>query len=251
MSRTAEKVSEMRIPKFMRKKFFRAYARHYKVKLNEIVDPLDSFETFAAFFTRRVKPRSIDVDPSHLISPADSKILKIAEIQEDECSIIKGASYSLGELLTGSKERLAVEQIQKMKKNPLNKLYQVIFYLAPGDYHRFHCPTDFLVSTREKIEGILLSVNERTLIKRKKVYEKNARVVLNGTWQSETEASFAMSMVMVGALNVGRIIVQEKEMFQRGEEVGYFNLGSTIVMIFEAPEVAEWVKKEGEAVRYG
>ena len=53
------------------------------------------------------------------------------------------------------------------------------------------------------------------------------------------------------ALNVGRIIVQEKEMFQRGEEVGYFNLGSTIVMIFEAPEVAEWVKREGEAVRYG
>ena len=251
MSKTAEKVSEMPIPKFMRKKFFRAYARHYQVKLHEIVDPLDSFETFAAFFTRRVKPRNIDADPCHLISPADSKILKIAEIQEDECSIIKGASYSLGELLTGQKEKLTVEQIRKMKKNPGNKLYQVIFYLAPGDYHRFHCPADFLVSTREKIEGILLSVNERTLIKKKKVYEKNARVVLNGVWGSETEANFAMSMVMVGALNVGRIIVQDKEMFQRGEEIGYFNLGSTIVMIFEAPGVAEWMKREGEAVRYG
>ena len=237
----------MRIPKFMRHRFFNAYARYYRVKLEEVADPLDSFPTFAAFFTRRVKPRTLTNDPSALLSPADSKILKIAEIQEDECSIIKGASYSLGELLTGNKGRLSAEQIQKMKKDPNNRLYQVILYLAPGDYHRFHCPADYSVEERRKIEGVLLSVNEKTLIKRKKVYEKNGRVVLNGNWR---EGKLAMSLVMVGALNVGRIVVEEKEQFKRGEELGHFNLGSTIVMIFEAPQV-EWVKREGEAVRFG
>ena len=81
-------------------------------------------------------------------------------------------------------------------------------YLAPGDYHRFHSPTDFNVDNREKIEGLLLSVNEKTLIKRKKVYEKNGRFVLNGNYTVNGYDKMFMSMVMVGALNVGRIIVK-------------------------------------------
>lgn len=101
MSKTAEKVAEMKIPKFMRKRFFGMYSKYYKVKLDEIIDPIDSFETFSAFFTRKVKPRQIPQTPNTLLSPADSKILKISEITFDECSIIKGASYSLGELMTG------------------------------------------------------------------------------------------------------------------------------------------------------
>lgn len=96
MSKTAEKVSEVKIPKFLRKKFFTLYAKKYHVKLDEIIEPLDSFETFSAFFTRKVKPRNINPDPSAIICPADSKVLKISEIDEDKCSIIKGASYSLG-----------------------------------------------------------------------------------------------------------------------------------------------------------
>lgn len=83
MSKTAEKISEMSIPKFMRKKFFGFYSQYYHVKLDEIVDPIDSFETFSAFFTRRVKPREIISDSKKLLCPADSKILKISEIQVD------------------------------------------------------------------------------------------------------------------------------------------------------------------------
>jgi hypothetical protein len=78
MSKTAEKVSEVKIPKFLRRKFFTLYAKKYHVKLDEIVEPIDSFETFSAFFTRKVKPRLIDPDPSALICPADSKVLKIS-----------------------------------------------------------------------------------------------------------------------------------------------------------------------------
>lgn len=103
MSKTAEKVSEVKIPKFLRKKFFTLYAKKYHVKLDEIIEPLESFETFSAFFTRKVKPRHINPDPSVIICPADSKVLKISEITEDKCSIIKGASYSLGELIEGKK----------------------------------------------------------------------------------------------------------------------------------------------------
>ena len=56
---------------------------------------------------------------------------------------------------------------------------------------------------------------------------------------------------MVGALNVGRIAVKENEIFERGSELGYFNLGSTIVMIFEARDIKEWFIREGQSIRYG
>ena len=58
-------------------------------------------------------------------------------------------------------------------------------------------------------------------------------------------------MVMVGALNVGRIIVNEGMRYEKGDELGYFNLGSTIVMLFETRGVKKWIKKEGDKVRYG
>jgi phosphatidylserine decarboxylase len=80
-----------------------------------------------------------------MISPADSKILKISEITEDSCSIIKGAAYSLGELLSGEQIKYSREQINGLKINSGTKLFQIIFYLAPGDYHRFHAPTKMSV----------------------------------------------------------------------------------------------------------
>lgn len=60
-----------------------------------------------------------------------------------------------------------------------------------------------------------------------------------------------MNMVMVGALNVGRIKVCENQAFEKGQQLGYFNLGSTIVMIFEAEDIKTWHKKEGDLIRYG
>jgi phosphatidylserine decarboxylase len=73
---------------------------------------------------------------------------------------------------------------------------------------------------------VLYSVSEKTLIKRKKVYEKNARLCVKGTWSQGY-----LNMIMVGALNVGRIIVRAGKQFSKGDELGYFNLGSTIVML--------------------
>ena len=73
----------------------------------------------------------------------------------------------MGELITGEDIKYTKEQMQGMKKNRSNKLYQVIFYLAPGDYHRFHTPTDFFVEETKAINGALYSVSEKTLLKRR------------------------------------------------------------------------------------
>lgn len=99
------------------------------------------------------------------MSPADGKILSFSEVDNDSCLLIKGKMYSLGELLTGIKDhRFSNESLNKLKRNPNNKLYQCIFYLNPGDYHRFHSPTDLIMKIRNHIVGYLLPVKESYLI---------------------------------------------------------------------------------------
>ena len=60
-----------------------------------------------------------------------------------------------------------------------------------------------------------------------------------------------LNMILVGAKNVGDIIVHGKETFEKGEELGMFKLGSTIVMIFEAPSTLQWSKEAGERIKFG
>lgn len=60
-----------------------------------------------------------------------------------------------------------------------------------------------------------------------------------------------MNIVLVGAKNVGEIIVHDKKHFDKGEELGMFKLGSTIVMIFEGPSTLKWEKGVGEKINFG
>ena len=117
-------------------------------------------------------------------------------------------------------------------------------YLSPGDYHRFHSMTGFEVVRRKVIEGGLLGVNEKTIRTKPKVYEQNSRLILHGKWKEGY-----LAMVLVGALNVGRIVVKDKVVFEKGEEIGYFNLGSTIVLLVESPKI-DWKIKEKEKIKY-
>lgn len=110
-------------------------------------------------------------------------------------------------MLLGVGEDLLKQPITTLlKKQPANKLYQVIIYLAPGDYHRFHSPADIKVLKRKEIDGYHYPVNESSITSGKKVYEKNARISLFGEWKQGL-----LAMVMVGALNVSRIKILPKE----------------------------------------
>lgn len=100
------------------------------------------------------------------MSPADSKILSFSEVVSDECLLIKGKFYNLGELFTGIKDyKFTTECLNSLKTNKSNRLYQCVFYLNPGDYHRFHSPADFMVTLRNHIVGYLLPVKESYIMK--------------------------------------------------------------------------------------
>ena len=100
---------------------------------------MDMFNSFNEFFTRKVKNRPFDENSNVLCCPADSKILNISEIKGDENILVKDITYSLGEFFTGiSGYKIENEVFESLKKteDKKSKIYQVIFYLSPGDYHR-------------------------------------------------------------------------------------------------------------------
>ena len=128
------------------------------MNLNEIVDPIDSFPRFVDFFTRKIHPRPIDTDPNVLVSPADSRVLSFSEVKGNEVLLVKKINYDLIEFVTGRKQGTD-EMVKRDLSDPeKNTLYSIIFYLSPGDYHRYHSSVDFEVQERTHIAGHLWPV---------------------------------------------------------------------------------------------
>ncbi|XP_071724111.1 phosphatidylserine decarboxylase proenzyme 1, mitochondrial [Rutidosis leptorrhynchoides] len=151
---------------------------------------------------------------------------------------------------------------------PVKGLYYCVIYLKPGEYHRIHSPVDWNVLVRRHFSGRLFPVNERAARTIRNLYVENERVVLEGLWQEGF-----MAIAAVGATNIGSIElliepelrtnlprkkifpseppeerVYEPEgigmMLKKGEEVAAFNMGSTVVLVFQAPTIKP--PKDGE-----
>ncbi|GAB1518300.1 phosphatidylserine decarboxylase family protein [Rhizoctonia solani] len=159
---------------------------------------------------------------------------------------------------------------------PDNELFFAVVYLAPGDYHRFHSPAAWVVERRRHFAGELFSVSPYIARRIANLFVLNERVALLGRWKYGF-----FSMIPVGATNVGSIVVNfDKNLrtnlrkrpppgafveahytqasallrgqpLARGHEMGGFKLGSTIVMVFEAPRGFRFKVKPGEKVKVG
>ena len=161
--------------------------------------------------------------------------------------------------------------------HPHNKLHFAVIYLAPGDYHRFHSPAAWVVERRRHFAGELFSVSPYVARRLANLFVLNERVALLGRW---THGFF--SMTPVGATNVGSILLNfDSELrtnirgrlpppgtfteaaysnaskilrgkpLRAGEEMGGFCLGSTIVLVFEAPKDFEFDLHAGQQVKVG
>lgn len=219
------------------------------------------------------------------------------EVDEKDFANVNGISYSLDKLMGGrpnehsagtstpkdaslsmaeqklqrdgpkrtlSGEVAVATEIAKSAFEPRegNKLYFAVIYLAPGDYHRFHSPTSWVVERRRHFAGELFSVSPWMVGKLADLFVLNERVAMLGRWRYGF-----FSMIPVGATNVGSIRVNFDsslrtnsplrpvtpgtfseatyagasqmlggQPLRSGDEVGGFWLGSTIVLVFEAPK---------------
>jgi phosphatidylserine decarboxylase len=273
-------INSVYLPPSIRVAVIRWYARTFLCCVDEAEEPdMTKYENLGQFFRRKLKDgvRPID-ETAAVVSPADGIVVHFGKVDDERVEQVKGVNYSLRTFLgpncwsdgCASSDLSNQEKYHHdlMIKNEATSLYHCVIYLAPGDYHRFHSPADWSVKFRRHFSGKLLSIRPTFMAWIEDLFTINERVAYVGNW---THGFF--SMTAVGATNVGSIKVNfdddlktncmfkthgsfcdkqlEEIKAQKGGEFGEFNLGSTIVLIFEAPEGLECTVAAGDRIKYG
>ncbi|XP_055056431.2 phosphatidylserine decarboxylase proenzyme, mitochondrial isoform X2 [Misgurnus anguillicaudatus] len=286
LSRAWGRLNQVDLPTWLRKPIYNLYIWTFGVNMKEAaVEDLQHYRNLGEFFRRKLKPQVRPVCDSHcVISPADGKILHFGHVKNCEVEQVKGVTYSLEtflgprtcteSLLNNRNEEDPGTFQESLVTKEGNELFHCVVYLAPGDYHCFHSPTDWRVAHRRHFPGSLMSVNPGVARWIKELFCHNERVVLSGEW---THGFF--SLTAVGATNVGSIRIyfdkelrtnspryskgtfndlsyvtnnnQEGISMRKGEHLGEFNLGSTIVLLFEAPRNFTFNLQAGQKIRFG
>lgn len=239
--------------------FIRQIIKHYRVNMEEALEQdLNAYKNFNAFFTRELKPgiRSINSEPDAIVSPADGAISQIGSIAEGEIFQAKGRTFTASELLGDDR------RAEHFK----NGVFATI-YLSPKDYHRLHMPITGRLTEMVHIPGRLFSVNAATTNTVPRLFARNERVVA----LFDTDLG-PMALVLVGAIFVSSIetvwhgvvtppTINEPRTWQyrdqtltlnQGEEMGRFNMGSTIIVLF-GNNMVEWTPSfiAGTSIRLG
>lgn len=255
-SRLVGHLADRRPPKAVLLRLIRAYSRVFRIDLAEAEQPPEAFTTFNEFFTRRLAPgkRPIDQRPGVVVSPSDSELVSLGAVPKDgRLEQIKGSDYSLEALLGSAEEaRLFATGLQ------------ATLYLSPAMYHRVHAPVSGRIRAWRHIPGRLFPVNRLGLYGVPGLFTRNERVVVS----IDSEEQGRVAVVLVGAAHVGRISLAFTDLvtnrgrwggfvqpdqpipLARGDELGTFNLGSTVVLLVaDAAHLS--VASAGRLVRVG
>lgn len=257
------RVAERPLPESLRRFAYAAFARAVGANLDEVERPLHEYESLGEFFTRKLREgaRSVDDQRGTVVSPCDGVVAAVGHAVDGALLQAKGRHYRLEELLAD--EAFA----HALQGGPYTTIY-----LSPRDYHRVHTPVAAHVTSVDYIPGALWPVNPRLANRKDNLLARNERVVIR--LSSEEIGDFAV--VMVGAAGVGNIKLIDalgvetatlrhageryrKELahgssgvaVQRGDELGAFRLGSTVVMVFAPGTVSLEELTVGRVVQFG
>ncbi|WP_144775691.1 archaetidylserine decarboxylase [Marinobacter maritimus] len=236
------------------------FVKRYGVDMSEAAEPdPTAYPSFNEFFTRALKPgiRPVAEGDNTFVSPVDGAISQLGQVSGDRIFQAKGQSFSLIELLGGDTQRAEA----------FNEGVFSTIYLSPKDYHRIHMPLAGKLREMVYVPGKLFSVNPATAENVPNLFARNERVVC-----IFDTAAGPMALVLVGAMIVGSVetpwagvvapnssgvkaITYEGESaisFAKGEEMGRFRLGSTVVMVMPKGSVS-WDAEQiaGKRVRMG
>lgn len=218
----------------------RWFVKKYGVNMDEAVNSdIASYASFNEFFVRPLKPDARPIAAADFVCPVDGAISQFGRIQQDQIFQAKGHYFSTCDLVGGDQKLAALFDHGDFAN----------IYLSPKDYHRIHMPCDGRLTRMIYIPGDLFSVNPVTANGVPNLFARNERVVC--VFESE-HGPFVL--VLVGATIVGSMgtvwhgIVnpprtkkvrewdyQSQQIhLKKGEEIGRFLLGSTVVLLFPA-----------------
>jgi phosphatidylserine decarboxylase len=235
----------------------RSYVKLMKLDMGPF-ESTDSYASLNALFTRAlVLNRSFDASADTVISPCDALVSEAGYIQSGQAHQIKGMRYDTAALLGAE----YAKDIPRLEGGAYVNLY-----LSPRDYHRYHTPMDLTVDSITHIPGKLYPVNFPLLRNKLNLFIENERVVL----ECSDRDGARHFIILVGALNVGKMVVtfephirtnanehfrqhycyDDPRELKKGELFGWFEMGSTIVMISERGSI-HYDVDIGQKVKFG
>ncbi len=258
LSRFFGHIARIRFPKLILNKVIKWFCKKYHVNTAEIAYPEDGFQNMDQFFTRKLLPgiHKIDEKVLSVVSPVDGKILRFGEITGTRILQAKYIDYLIPDLVQAD-----------IHHSFLDGMYMTI-YLCPADYHRIHSPVNGLITGLSYVPGKLFSVQEYMVNGLPGLFSINERI------NTFIQTPYGKCLVCkIGAMNVGKIsvgydnIISNKHMFRRkkvinyskefqpqihkGDELGIFHLGSTVILLFEKGMLKFSNFKKGSLIRMG
>ncbi len=239
ISRFVGVLTRIPLPKCVLYPIIHWFSKKYSINTDEYEEPRGGFRTFNSFFTRTLKTgmRPVDGSVKAIVSPVDARIDQYGHIESSTLIQAKGIDYSLEGLIPS-----------KLHQYFLDGEF-ITLYLSPSDYHRIHSPVDGLIEGFLHVPGKLFTVQESLVRVLPRLFELNERIT---TFIRTSRGMVAVCKV--GATNVGRISLSYENIFTnttfrskrerlysenerkpvaRGQEIGIFNLGSTVIVLFE------------------
>jgi phosphatidylserine decarboxylase len=255
-SRVFGRLSDLRLPRAILVRVIRAYARGFGCDLSEAELPPEAYSTFNDFFTRRLARscRPINREAGVVVSPTDSLLSALGAIPPGgRLEQVKGSDYSIEALLGSAEDAL-----------PFVGGVHATLYLSPAMYHRVHSPVDGRIRCWRYVPGRLFTVSRVGVQSIPGLFTRNERVVIS----IDSDEHGRVAVVLVGAANVGRISLAFAELVtnrgsrggrfepprpiavSRGDELGTFNLGSTVVLLLADGSLGP-AAAAGDQVRVG
>jgi phosphatidylserine decarboxylase len=267
------------LPTRLRGLAYRAFARAVGANLDEVELALEGYPSLGEFFSRKLRQgaRALDAAPSAIISPCDGVFAARGTAASGALMQAKGRTYRLAELVADAE--LAAQ---------LTGGHYATIYLSPRDYHRVHAPVDARVLGYDYLPGALWPVKPWVAARRDGLLARNERVVIR--MHAGALGHIALVMVGAGGVGNIRLAqglcgapgisdvpgvpgirrapgtagdsavwraAREPRRVElsgvsvaRGDELGAFQLGSTVVLVFE-PAKVELAGEVGERVRFG
>ena len=213
----------------------------FKIDMSEAEKNLNDYQTIEEVFTRSLKPglRPLEGD---FCSPCDGTLSMAGPVEGDTAIQAKGFRYDVSEMVTGTKRSAHSSKFSHF----------TTLYLAPHNYHRVHSPVTGEIKNIYYLPGELWPVNNLSIQNVPRVFSRNERL----SFEVKGAKGGTCFVVMVGALNVGRISTPHIEEFfsnanfvlppryrhfeidppiqiNVGDELGTFMLGSTVVLVMD------------------